>query len=92
MSLKKRRLCSFLFRRYYVAQFFGEYEYIEKSIFCIIYGEPFVSYCTIPMKKGWSAVLSCYEKHDNDGLPNLLDNEPIFCQEVRIDKRYTKNG
>lgn len=93
MSEKEQKIYD-LIRRRYIAQFFGEYEYLAKRTCCMVDDEPFVSSCASPKAKGWKEVLADYEEQEdqqiNGELPQLLDNEKIFCQEIRIDKKNTK--
>ncbi|WP_298624826.1 DNA topoisomerase [uncultured Legionella sp.] len=89
MTIQERRIYD-LIRRSYITQFFNEYEYLEKHAFCMIYDEPFDATCFCPKEKGWKEVFSDDEEEQSkDGeLPRLFDNEPILCEEVRIDKHY----
>ena len=93
MSEKEYKLYD-LIRKYYIAQFFDDYEYLAKRMACMIYDEPFISTCSSPHKKGWKEVLADFTEpedapSDNE-LPKLIDREELICQEVRIDKKNTK--
>jgi len=85
-----------LIRRQYIAQFLGDYEYLQKSVEVICESELFTAVGTTPIKLGWKQAFDRHPEDEDDEtdvsevLPNLTEQMKLENQETKIDSKKTK--
>lgn len=78
--------------RYYIAQFIGNYEYVERSIIVDCTNELFKASSQMPLNAGWKAVFKNDEKESEEFLllPSVALNEQLELIESKILSKETK--
>lgn len=86
-----------LIRAYYLAQFLGEYEYLQRQVEIAVEGHRFKASAHIPSKSGWKHAIKPAKVQEDEELasddaniPSLREQEPLTINAVHIDRRKTK--
>lgn len=86
-----------LIRRQYLAQFLGDYGYIQRQVEVICTDQLFTVTTNIPIQSGWKKAVTqktSINKEDQDYLnemvPNLKENDLLKKKEVKIETKKTK--
>lgn len=85
-----------LIRRQYLAQFLGDYEYLQRQLEILCVGEKFTATCRIPIKPGWKQVfketgsVGDDESDENIILPILNKGQTVENQKILIESKQTK--
>ncbi|EHL30500.1 DNA topoisomerase III [Legionella drancourtii] len=87
-----------LIRAYYLAQFLGEYEFVQRQVTLDIEAYTFKASAHLPGVLGWKSAIKPIrdleeEELDTDAsesIPKLHDQEPVSIQKLKPDSRKTK--
>lgn len=86
-----------LIRAYYLAQFLGEYEYLQRQVEVAVEGYCFKASSTSPRQLGWKHAIKSVKGHDDEELacdessiPKLTEHELLSISAVHMDSRKTK--
>jgi DNA topoisomerase-3 len=85
-----------LIRRYYVAQFLGDYKYSQSSIVVECEAEIFKATSNTPLIQGWKKALGNDQLDDNTNdtdfgvIPELNKNEQVDCTKAKEEAKQTK--
>lgn len=96
MSREERQIYG-LIRRYYLAQFMGDYEYQQRNVNVLCAGETFAATANTPIKLGWKQAL--FDKKSSDDtndrieanpLPYVNKNDWLHYQDSKIESKQTQ--
>ena len=97
MSHPERELYQ-LIRAYYLAQFIGDYEYLQRTVLLDIEGYSFKGSCTSPLVLGWKKAIA--EMEDNEeqteltsvssgAIPTLLVQQDVAIKQSCVENKKT---
>ena len=96
MSHSERQVYD-LIRRYYLAQFMGDYEYQQRFVNVLCAGEIFVATANTPIKPGWKQALidkkssdDTDDKTEANPLPYVNKNDRVYYQSSKIESKQTQ--
>lgn len=85
-----------LIRRQYIAQFLGDYKYLQKSVEVACENELFTTIGSTPIQLGWKQAFNRHPENEEDEIdvseviPNLTEQMKLKNQETKIDSKKTK--
>lgn len=96
LNVKEKQLYD-LIRRYYIAQFLGDYVYFNRSVSIACEKELFKASSNTPIKSGWKQAFNANiedkeKKEDNLlTLPGLSKDQPVNVNESKVETKQTKS-
>lgn len=85
-----------LIRRQYLAQFLGNYKYLQKQVKIVCAGEIFNATGTAPQNQGWRQAFKhisedeLNEPEENVNIPLLVQNQNVVNKEIIVESKQTK--
>jgi DNA topoisomerase-3 len=87
-----------LIRSYYLAQFLGEYEFVQRQVALDVEGHRFKASAHLPRVLGWkTAITPVGEREDDESdsdasenIPKLMEHERVSIHKSQTDSRKTK--
>jgi len=89
-------------RRFYIAQFYSDFEFLSKSIEVIVNSHAFTAHSKEPLRQGWKVLFGSdeesepTEKEEKDPqkstavLPRVNQGEPAIITESKLDDKMTR--
>jgi len=84
-------------RRQYVAQFLGDYEYLQRQVEVLCAGETFTATGSTPIKAGWKQAFNKNSINEDDdeassseSIPSLNKGESVENKETKVGAKQTK--
>ncbi|MBA2710113.1 MAG: DNA topoisomerase 3 [Tatlockia sp.] len=95
MSEQERQLYAVI-RAHYLAQFLGDYVYLQRQVLVSAGSHQFKGGCNTPLVPGWKEAIvgldEALEEHSDEtsDIPALKDGEPLSLKEACVDSRKSK--
>ena len=91
-----------LIRHQYIAQFLGDYEYLQRQVEIVCAGETFIATSNTPIKSAWKQAFQWKDSNGrqdeekeegdepNNALPQLTKGQRVENQETKVESKQTK--
>lgn len=85
-----------LIRRQYLAQFLGDYAYLQRKVDIVCAGECFTATGHTPLTLGWKQAFvnktldDNHEEAENSNIPQLKQGQTVQVQETNIEQKQTQ--